>query len=134
VIGLLVGLSAPALADEDDAETCVRAKVRESWAEGWSVRTGAKATLSATEHHVYAVTLQEGNHYRVTGCGDSRVADLDLVIYDSEAAVIVDDKTDDRQPEVELVAPVTGTYYVVVYVGATTEPSPAGVATIVTFR
>lgn len=131
----LLTLLTPAFADEDEAESCVRTKVRESWSDGWSVRTGAKATLAAGEHHVYAVTLQQGNHYRVTGCGDSGVTDLDVVIYDADARALVDDKTDDRQPVVELDAPVTGTYYVVVYVGATAEAGrTTGVASILTFR
>ena len=132
MIALLLAFASPALADEEQAETCVRAKVRESWAEGWSIRTGAKATLSAGEHHVYAVTLQQGNTYRVTGCGDEAVSDLDLVLYDAEANPLVDDTTDDRQPVIEHTAKHTGTYYVVVYVGV--AEGAAGVASILTFR
>lgn len=130
----LLALTGAARADEDEAEACVRAKVRDAWGDGWSVRTGAKATLAAGERKLYAITLQQGNRYRVTGCGDARVTDLDLAVYDAEANAIASDVTDDRQPEIELTAPATGTYYVAVYVGATAEPGGAGVASIVTFR
>ena len=47
---LLAGLllwALPSLANEKEAETCIRTRIWDGYAEGWAVRTATRATLGA---------------------------------------------------------------------------------------
>lgn len=128
-------LASPARADEDEANTCIRSKVHEAYGQGWSIRTSTSATLAKGELDVYALTLQQGNTYRVQACGDAQLADVGLYLYDEEGTVVAQDATSDRQPTLEFVPTRSGKYYVVVQAAATAGGAAKGsVATAVTFK
>ena len=124
-----------AQADEEEAETCVQAKVRDSYAQGWSVRTTTTATLGQGEREVYVLTLHSGNTYRVLACADAQIENVDIVVYDAEGRAVASDPSQDREPVVEIEPAMTGKYYVAVFASAVTEPgAQGGLATAVTYK
>lgn len=133
-LGLLLA-GAPASADEASAETCVRAKVWDGYAEGWGIRTLTAATLSENGTRNYLVTLYKGNEYKITTCGDEAVVDLDLVLYDLDGEVVLRDQTTDREPVLTYEPQQTGTYYIVLHArDLATEDAGAGVSMAVVYR
>ncbi|MCB9778510.1 MAG: hypothetical protein H6742_08115 [Alphaproteobacteria bacterium] len=131
-IGLTTGV---AHADEEEAQTCVRAKGQELVGQGWSVRTSTTATLAAGEYDVYALTLHQGNSYKVLACGDKEAADLNLVLFDETGARLAADQNRNREPTLDFVPSHTGKYYVMVHAGAMSgAQGKAGVATAVVFK
>jgi hypothetical protein len=108
-------LSSAALASEKEAETCLRTKVWDGYAEGWGVRTLTSSALADGATRNYLVTLYQGNEYRVRTCADEAISDLDVLLYDVDGKVVQRDSTTDREPELTFKPPVTGTYYVVLY-------------------
>lgn len=108
-------LTPSASASEKDAETCLRTKVWDGYADGWGVRTMTSGALADGSTKNYLVTLYEGNEYRVRTCADDAVADLDVLLYDVGGKVIARDTTTDREPEITFKPTATGTYYVVLY-------------------
>ena len=111
----LILLAAAAFADEKDAESCLRTKVWDGYAQGWGVRTMTSTAIPDGRTRNYLVTLYEGNEYRIQTCADEEIANLDLLLYDTRGNVIARDTTDDRQPEVMFKPTSTGTYYIVLY-------------------
>jgi Bacterial pre-peptidase C-terminal domain len=133
-------MALPALADEKDAETCLRNKVWDGYAQGWGVRTMTSASIPDGKTRNYLVTLYEGNEYQVQACTDENVVNLDLLLYDTQGNVITRDPvvapgTEDREPTVSFRPPATGTYYIVLYnrKGKTAE-AIGGVAMAVVYR
>jgi hypothetical protein len=130
--------AAVAVADQDEADTCVRSKVWEAYPEGWAVRTITKASLAETEHRIYLMTLYAGNEYKFLGCGDTALANVDLVLYDADGRLLVQDQTVDRQPEVTFRPTATDTFYLAVHATKVVEGTEAGkkasVSTAVTYR
>ncbi len=103
--------AATSVADEKEADTCLRTKIWDGYADGWGIRTITKHTLAADEVKVYLVTLYKGNEYQVRACGDKAVADLTLALYDVTAGETDDagnplptlsDDTSDREPMVTI--------------------------------
>ncbi len=129
-------MSSVALAsDESVASTCVRAKVRESYGQGWSVRTTTKADLAQGQREIYQLTMQAGNSYKILACGDHAFKNVDVVVYDSEGTVVGSEPGVDREPMVELTPTVTGTYYVAVFANGMNSTDGRGtVATAVIFK
>lgn len=115
LVSLLSGLASPALADEKDAEACLRTKVWEGYAEGWGVRTMTSTSIPDGKTRNYLVTLYQGNEYRIRTCADEAVKNLDLLLYDTKGNVIARDRSTDREPEVSFKPTATGTYYIVIY-------------------
>ncbi len=136
LLPLLALLSAdPALADEKEADTCLRTKIWSQYDEGFAVRTATSTRLGSGEHRVYLVTLYQGNEYRLYACGDGQVSDLDLVLADADGNEIVRDKTDDREPMLTYKPTSTATYYVVVHASQLQADSQGGgVAMAVTYK
>ncbi|MDP6931440.1 MAG: hypothetical protein QGG40_00925 [Myxococcota bacterium] len=133
LVALFAGL--PAVADESEAETCLRTKIWDGYNEGWAVRTATAATLGEGEHRVFLVTLYAGNDYKFRVCGDPNGMDLDLVLHDAQGAELVRDQTDDREPVVSYKPESTDTYYVAVYAAKLASGAKdAGVAMAVTYR
>lgn len=126
---------APALADEEAAETCLRAKIWDGYTTGWQVRSQTNTSLASGEHRVYLITLYAGNEYRFMACGDTNAANLDLVLYDALGNVLLSDNSNDREPKIEYTPTVTDTFYLAVHgsriMDATTK---AGISTAVTFK
>lgn len=135
---LALSIAGAAIADQDEADTCVRSKVWEAYPEGWAVRTITKASLAETEHRIYLLTLYAGNEYKFLGCGDTSLADVDLVLYDADGRMLVQDQTEDRQPVVEFRPSATDTFYLAVHAAKLGTPAEEGkkasVATAVTYR
>lgn len=135
---LALSIAGVAIADQDEADTCVRSKVWEAYPEGWAVRTITKANLGETEHRIYLLTLYAGNEYKFLGCGDTSLSDVDLVLYDADGRMLVQDQTEDRQPEVEFRPASTDTFYLAVHAAKLVDASETGkkasVATAVTYR
>jgi len=133
----LIGATA-AWADQDEADTCVRSKVWEAYPEGWAVRTITKANLAEAEHRIYLLTLYAGNEYRFLGCGDTGLSNVDLVLYDADGRLLVQDQSEDRQPEVSYKPTDTDTFYLAVHAAKLAEAAEAGkkasIATAVTYR
>jgi hypothetical protein len=135
---LALTVAGAAIADQDEADTCVRSKVWEAYPEGWAVRTITKASLAETEHRIYLLTLYAGNEYKFLGCGDKSLVDVDLVLYDADGRMLVQDQTESRQPEVDFRPSSTDTFYLAVHAAKLEEVAEPGVkasvATAVTYR
>jgi hypothetical protein len=112
---MLLALAIPALGGESEAESCLRTKVWEGYADGWGVRTMTSTTIPDGKTRNYLVTLYEGNEYRIRSCADEGIRNLDLLLYDTRGNVIARDSTLDREPEISFKPPSTGTFYIVMY-------------------
>lgn len=135
VAAALLALPLIATADEAAADDCLRAKIWAGYSEGWRLRTATRTTLGEGEHRVYVVTLYQGNEYKLMGCGDSNVANIDIVLYDSKGNKLVADTSADREPVVTYTAPSTDSYYVAVHASKLNVPGQkGGVATAVTHK
>ena len=115
---LLLSVSGPAVADEEEADTCLRTKIWEGYNEGWAVRTATSATLAEGDHRIYLVTMYAGNEYRLQVCGDANANDLDLVLHDANGTELMRDESDDREPLINFKPSSTDTYYIAVYAGS----------------
>jgi hypothetical protein len=125
---LLVSLAllSPAAQAESKAESCLRTKVWEGYADGWGVRTMTTAELEDGKFRAYLVTLYEGTEYKVRACGDDRIANVDLLLYDPKGNLITRDDTTSREPEFTFKPPTSGTFYVVVYAREVVEAGGKG--------
>ena len=135
-IALITLLSAGALAaDELAAETCLRTKVWDGYADGWGIRTMTSTTLASGATRNYLVTLYKGNQYQIRTCADESVGNLDLYLYDLDGNVVKRDESKDREPQIAFDPEQTGTYYIVVHARELTgEAKEAGVAMAVTYK
>lgn len=121
--------------DELAAETCLRTKVWDGYADGWGVRTMTSTSLANGATRNYLVTLYKGNEYQIRTCGDDLVKNLDVYLYDLNGNVVKQDSTKDREPMIDFKPENTGTYYIVVHARELTDASKeAGVAMAVTYR
>lgn len=128
-------LAAPAMADEKVAETCLRTKVWDGYADGWGIRTMTSTTLDAGATRNYLVTLYKGNEYQVQTCGDTDVSNLDVLLYDIDGNMVLRDESTDREPVLSYKPAATATYYIVLHARGLSEGKPnAGVAMAVTYR
>lgn len=133
VLGLLA--AGTARANEDQAETCVRAKVWDGYGQGWAIRTMTKTTLKSGATKGYEVTLYQGNEYEIQACGDSNASNLDLLLYDQDGRIVARDNTKSREPLFTYKPTATATFYVVVYGQKLVDASkPAGVGLAVSYR
>jgi len=130
--------AAPALAGDDAAlaaETCLRTKVWDGYADGWGIRTMTSTTIGQGATKNYLVTLYKGNEYQIRTCGDDKVKNLDLYLYDVNGNVVKHDETTDREPTLAFKPDATATYYIVVHAKELVDPTKeAGVAMAVTYR
>lgn len=113
VLFALLWSGAVAVAADGEAESCLKAKVWEAYSDGWSMRSMAPTEIAPGSMKVWKVTALANRTYRVLGCADARVKNLDLVVYDDKGQVVARDSSSDRQPSAELVTQKSGTYYVV---------------------
>jgi hypothetical protein len=97
------------------AESCIRSKVWEAYPQGWSVRTITHAELDEGEHKIYLLTLYSGNDYQILACGDDTMTNVDLVLYDADGKLIIQDNTTDRQPVIRYKPTGTDTFYVALH-------------------
>ena len=134
LIGLLTA-GGIAVADEEEADTCLRTKIWEGYNEGWAVRTATSATLGEGDHRIYIVTMYAGNEYRLQVCGDANAKDIDIVMHDANGTELIRDESDDREPIVNFKPSSTDTYYIAVYAGSLAKgQDKAGVAMAVTYK
>lgn len=136
--------SSSSLADEKQADTCLRTKIWDGYAEGWGIRTITSATLATDDVKVYLVTLYKGNEYQVRACGDESAQDITVALYDvtngdkdetGNPVPTVQDQSADREPLISYTPEKTGTYYIAVKVEKYTDAeSSAGIAMAVTYR
>ncbi len=129
--------SGPALADQKEADTCLRTKIWSGYDEGWAVRTATSADLGEGEHRIYLVTLYAGHEYKFQVCGDNQVDDVDLVLHDQAGKELARDQSADREPVLTYKPQKTDTYYVAVYAADVSDQAKgakAGVAMAVTYR
>ena len=126
-------LANAAYAGTNDAETCLRAKVWESYADGWGVRTLTSTDLESGKNENYVVNLFKGNQYRIATCGDKNMNNLDVLLYDAAGTIVARDSTSDRQPQIEFTPLETGSYYVVLY-AKEVDKSPASAAMAVIYK
>ncbi len=133
-LAALMLLPTPSLAGEEQAESCLRERVWDGYADGWGIRTMTSTTLETGKTRNYLVTLYKGNQYRIEACGDDKVANVDVLLYDADGNVLVRDETADASPRVEFEPSKTGSYYVVVYQRELTGAEKAGVAMAVVYR
>lgn len=132
----VLAISSSVQADQDEADTCVRAKVWEAYPAGWAVRTITKADLAESEHRIYLLTLYAGNEYKFLGCGDKSLENVDLVLYDADGRLLVQDQTVSRHPEVNFTPSTTDTFYLAVHAVEQGKKSTekSSVATAVTYK
>jgi hypothetical protein len=134
LIGLLTA-GGIAIADEEEADTCLRTKIWEGYNEGWAVRTATSATLAEGDHRIYLVTMYAGNEYRLQVCGDANANDIDIVLHDANGTELMRDESDDREPMVNFKPSSTDTYYIAVYASTLAKgQDKAGVAMAVTYK
>ena len=134
LIGLLTA-GGIAVADEEEADTCLRTKTWEGYYEGWAVRTATSATLGEGDHRIYIVTMYAGNEYRLQVCGDANANDIDIVLHDANGTELMRDESDDREPIVNFKPSSTDTYYIAVYAGSLAKgQDKAGVAMAGTYK
>jgi hypothetical protein len=122
-----------AIADEKEADSCLRDKIWSGYSEGWAVRTATTTTLKQDEHRVYLLTLYAGNEYKVQVCADKSSKNVDLVLHDVEGNEILRDEAIDREPILVYKPAETQTFYVAVY-ATELKDSESGVALAVTYR
>ncbi len=127
-------LAAAAVAGTEEAETCLRTRVWDGYAEGWGIRTMTSTSLPAGKTRNYLVTLYKGNEYRIEGCGDDSVVNVDLLLYDTDGNLLARDDTEDGSPKVKFSPKKTGSYYVVVYQRELQGAQSGGVAMAVVYR
>jgi hypothetical protein len=128
-------LARPALADEDEAETCIRTLMWSGYSEGWAVRTATTATLVGGDHRVYLLSLFGGNEYRVQVCGDGNAQDLDLVLHDADGVELARDGDDGPRPSLRFKVERTAPYYLAVHAaGVAPGQQGTGVAMAVSYR
>lgn len=125
---MLLFTATVALAGESEAESCLKTKVWDGYAEGWGVRTMTSATVPDGKTKNYLVTLYEGNSYRIRTCADPAFKNLDVLLYDAKGSLVMRDTTQDREPELSIQPPGTGTYYIVLYAQAMATPGTEGSA------
>ena len=122
-----------AIADEKEADSCLRDKIWSGYSEGWAVRTATTTTLAQDEHRVYLLTLYAGNEYKVQVCADKASKNVDLVLHDVEGNEILRDQDNNREPILVYKPAETQTFYVAVY-AADLKEDKSGVALAVTYR
>lgn len=124
-----------AVADEAEAESCLRTKIWDGYEGGWAVRSATAATLKQGEYRIYLVTLYAGNEYKILACADEAGKNVDVVLHDADGNVVQQDTTDDRQPELTFKPGTTDTYFVAVHATSLQgEGDAAGVGMAVTYR
>lgn len=128
-------VASPALADEAEAEACVRQKVWDDYGDGWSIRTLTSTTLKSGSTRNYLVTLYKGNEYQVKTCSDEGTKNIDVLLYDLDGNIVIQDDTTDGAPSITFKPEQTATYYIVAY-GRELGPGQdaAAVAVAVTYR
>jgi len=126
---------------QGEAETCVRNMVWDAYPEGWAVRTVTTARLAEMEHRIYMLTLYAGNEYRIVSCGDKSMVNADLVLYDADGRLILQDLASNRQPILSYKPEQTDTFYIAVHATERVhdaddlEPEEkAGIALAVTYK
>lgn len=134
-IATAFALATTAVAGPQEAETCLRTKVWDGYADGWGIRTMTSTSLAAGKTRNYLVTLYKGNEYRIETCGDENVRNVDILLYDTQGNVVKRDDTVDREPRLEITPEETGTYYIVLYQrDIKITKDEAGVAMAVVYR
>jgi hypothetical protein len=124
-----------ALAGESEAETCLRTKIWDGYADGWGIRTMTTTELEIGKTRNYLVTLYKGNDYQVATCGDKTVTNLDVLLYDADGNVITRDNSTNREPLITFSPKETGSYYVVLYLrGLQAENQKAEAAMAVVYK
>ena len=124
-----------AIADESEADSCLRQKIWDGYNDGWAVRTATSATLKQGEYRIYLVTLYAGNEYKVLSCADAQAKNVDLVLHDSDGNVVVQDEGEGREPTLSYKPTTTDTYYVAVHATSLTETTAkSGVGMAVTYK
>ena len=124
---MLLSAVAPALvpsahATEADAETCLKTKIWEGYKDGWAVRSATRFSRVAFCSAMLA-------------CGDTDVANIALVLYDSKGAQVVADPSSDREPVIEYTPKATDTFYIAVHAAKLNSAGiKAGVATSLTYK
>ena len=132
---LALGITTTAIAGTDEAESCLRTKVWDGYAEGWGIRTMTSTALAAGKTRNYLVTFYKGNEYQIEVCGDKDVGNVDVLLYDTNGRVVERDSTDGREPKVSFKPPETGTYYIVLYMrDLDGDKDEAGIAMAVVYR
>lgn len=133
---LAATLGAPsALADEAQAETCVRTKVWDGYADGWAIRTMTSTTLESGKTKSYLVTFYPGKEYFIQTCGDDSVTELEVLLYDADGKVVQRSTGGGKEPTLLHKTEALASYYVVVHARSLKQgASDAGVSVAVTYR
>lgn len=84
----LATVAAPALAADDPATACVQTKVWDARQKGWALRALDSVQLYQAQMSAWPVAMAPGVTYKVIACGDKGIATLDLVLVDSNGAVV----------------------------------------------
>ncbi len=108
-------LAADALADEAEAEACVRQKVWDGYSDGWSIRTLTSATLATGSTQNYLVTLYKGNEYQIQTCSGKEAKNMDVLLYDLNGKIMARDDAEGPDPMLTYKPEATATYYIVAY-------------------
>ena len=120
---MLIDGSNEVVAQQGEAESCVRTMVWDAYPEGWAVRTITNTQLAEVEHKIYMLTLYAGNEYRLVACGDKTMANVDLVLYDADGRLLLQDQEANRQPVLTFKPDDTDTFYVAVHASERTAKS-----------
>ena len=99
---------------ERSVKECVQTTVYAAYDDGWALRSIVVDTIDAYDRRNYVVSLVAGNEYRFVGCGESNLANVDLILYDQEGVPVSRDETSSRQPQMSFRPAKTGQYHVFV--------------------
>lgn len=100
----------PAGAQPAASEACAAALTVAGAFADYRLRDSDTNTLPQGYHRDYSLTFARGNHYVLLACGDGRVHDLDIVLYDENGNEIDRDELRDAQPVVEVSPRWTGPF------------------------
>lgn len=109
-----------AAAGEEPAE-CLKARIWDTYGDGWAIRSSADEELAFGKTKFLKVSMLKGRAYRVLACADEAATNLDLLIYDKDGQVLSRDDSTTAQPTLAFTPQHSGVYFVVLYVRDATE-------------
>lgn len=104
-------LLSDAHASSGEAYVCLQAQTTEGYRDGWRSRVRKARSAPPLQAQYWMVQLSRGLEYRLVGCGDSDVTELNVYVYDRNARLRFQDEMDGAGPILIFRPPTSGTYF-----------------------
>ncbi|GEM_PF-6114098 len=128
-------ISPVALASSGEAYACLQAQTTEGYREGWRSRVRKARSSPPSQPQYWMVQLSRGLEYRLVGCGDKDVSELNVYVYDRNARLRFQDELDGADPILTFRPPTSGTYFLgVEATGVSDGVTEVGVGVALGFR